>query len=475
MKRGQIGIVALVLIVGSLASAKAAVGDDDSAAPAGAAAPAFPTPPAPAPVVAPPAETLELGDNTSGPEVTPDILPPALATLLDGPERTLDELTTLAQEASPALRAAAAAIDVARGQAIQAGLCPNPLAQVGSPQWAGGISQYFAMLNQEIVTMGKLRLQRRAALQGVIQAELAFTRQRFDLLTAVRQQFYVVLAAQQRVEILRALVDIAAKSRETAVRLANAGEGSRTDVLLLNIELERARVGLENAITLLVAAREQLAASLGIPSLPIGSVTAALDQRIADYQDEFVRAEVLRVNALAISAQVEIARSQILLRRARVEPIPNLFLSGGFQYSVEPLNNQGLAQVGVPLPVFNRNQGNIRSARATVSRSVANLEATQNELLRLLAGALGRFRAAAEQVQKFEGQILPNSREAQEITQKGYIQGQFDFLRLLQAQRTMVEANLGYVNAQESRWTAAAEIAGLLQAEAFPPPLPAAP
>ena len=48
-------------------------------------------------------------------------------------------------------------------------------------------------------------------------------------------------------------------------------------------------------------------------------------------------------------------------------------------------------------------------------------------------------------------------------------QGQTDFLRLAAiAQRTLIEADLGYIDAQEARWTSAAEIAGLLQMEQFP-------
>ncbi|MFO0944968.1 MAG: TolC family protein [Planctomycetota bacterium] len=382
----------------------------------------------------------------------------------------LDQLITLAQENSPKLRAAAEAIEMARGEAIQAGLWPNPTASSGSPQMAGSESQYFNFLSQEIVTAGKLRLSRSAAVQDVVKAELAFIRARFDLLTQVRQQFFVVLAGQRRVEILRTLVEIAQKSRDTSVRLEKAGEGSRTDVLLLEIELQRARLGLENAETILQADRRQLAAFIGLPNLVIDSVSGDLVAPVVEYNEEELRKNMLEVNALAISAQVEVHRSRILLRRARVEPIPNPRLMGGFQYSVTPLNNQAIFQIDVPIPVFNRNQGNIRSARAAISKSMAELGNVENELLALLADSLGRFRAATQQVTTYEKDILPSARDAQAITQKGYVQGQFDFLRLLQAQRTLVEADLGYVNSQADRWTTAAEIAGLLQQESFPPP-----
>lgn len=395
----------------------------------------------------------------------PAAFPPA------APLLGLEQLAALAQENSPKLRVAAEEIERTRGHAIQAGLWPNPTASTGSPQVAGSDSQYFAFLSQEIITAGKLRLSRAAAVQEVVKAELAFVRARFDLLTQVRQQFYVVLAGQRRVEILKTLVDIAQKSKETATRLENAGEGSRTDVLLLEIELQRATLGLENAETILEADRRQLAAFIGMPQLVIESVAGDLVAPVLEHDEDELRGTMLEVNALAIAAQVEIHRSRILLRRSRVEPIPNPRFMGGFQYSVTPLNNQAIFQVDLPIPVFDRNQGNIRSARAAVGKSVAALGDVENELVALLADSLGRFRAACQQVTRYEKEILPAARDAQAITQRGYVQGQFDFLRLLQAQRTLVEADLGYVNSQADRWTTAAEIAGLLQEERFPPPI----
>ena len=70
--------------------------------------------------------------------------------------------------------------------------------------------------------------------------------------------------------------------------------------------------------------------------------------------------------------------------------------------------------------------------------------------------------------ERYEKEILPRANELLKIAQQGYAAGQFDFLRLLQAQRVLLETNLTYVNAQETRWQAAAQIAGLLQTEQFP-------
>jgi cobalt-zinc-cadmium efflux system outer membrane protein len=157
-----------------------------------------------------------------------------------------------------------------------------------------------------------------------------------------------------------------------------------------------------------------------------------------------------------------------LLQRAQVEPFPNVNFLGGVQYQASEPRQQGLYQVTMTMPLWNRNQGNIRAAQQSVGTAMAALGRVRNDLSNQTAAALGRYLSAQQSVDRFEQQILPKAQETQRLTQQLYGEGQLDFLRLLQAQRTLIEANLGYINAQEARWTAAAEVAGLLQSERFP-------
>jgi outer membrane protein TolC len=50
----------------------------------------------------------------------------------------------------------------------------------------------------------------------------------------------------------------------------------------------------------------------------------------------------------------------------------------------------------------------------------------------------------------------------------GYLKGEFDLTRLLQAQRTLTETNVDFIDALKEVWTTAAELAGMLQVEEFP-------
>jgi len=385
------------------------------------------------------------------------------------PTAKLDELERMSMSISPNIREAAARITAARGRAVQVGLYPNPTVNTASPQMNGSESQYNGFLTQEFVTMGKLRLNRAAAMREVQQAELHFTRVRFDLLTAVRSGFYSTLVGQQRVQVLTELVDIANTSLVTAERLKRGGEASDLDVLFFRIERDRAAMGLVNAQALLAAARRQLSAAMGIPEMEVPRVAAQVDAPLPDFQYVALRQGVVTVNALAQIAQVEVAKNRILLQRAVVEPWPNILAMGGYQYQVNfPPLSQGLFQFTMSVPLFNRNQGNIRAVRAEISAASAQVARVQNELSGQVALTLGNFLVAQQQVTYYERDILPRAAEILRISKQAYALGHFDFLRLLQSQRTLLESRVAYVNAQENRWMSAAELAGLLQIEQFP-------
>ncbi len=87
----------------------------------------------------------------------------------------------------------------------------------------------------------------------------------------------------------------------------------------------------------------------------------------------------------------------------------------------------------------------------TCGKRGSQLQAVQNDLLRQLADALGRYRAAQVTVETYEKGILPDAKRTLSLVQQGYQAGQFDFLRILQTQRSVVETNLDYITALQDR------------------------
>lgn len=386
------------------------------------------------------------------------------------PGLTLDECVAWTLLRHPRLTESSFFIDQMRGSAYQAGLYPNPRIDSGNPQTIGpqGTTILTTGLTQEIVSAGKLGLDKAAASEVARQAEWNRVRTRFDVLTQVRQEFFATLAAQRRRVLLEKLLALAEQSEKTSQNLFNAEQVSETDVLLLRVERRRAQLALNTAEITLEGQRRQLAATMGLKDSNIGAVEGSLTVPIPDFQTEAVVSEILYGNPQVQIAHLEISRSHFLLQRAEVEPIPNVTLQGGAQYSYSNNTTQALVGVYINVPIWNRNQGNIAAAQAALFRANAGRDAVQLELAKQLTAAIQRLRTAEKAVNSLEEGILPDAMRTLELVQKAYARGQFDITRLLQTQRTVFEANLDYITALENRLNAAAEIAGLLQLDEFP-------
>lgn len=387
---------------------------------------------------------------------------------------TLEEFVALAERSHPKLRQALAAVEAARGKAVQARLYPNPMLAAGSPQVAGADSQWNGFASQDIVTAGKLRLSQQAALRDVQKEEYQLVRARFDVLREVRGSYYALLVAQRRVEIYRLLLEIAQRSYDIGAELEQAGEGTRADVLFWSIERDRAEVRLLNSTVLVETGRRELAAAIGLPRADVGTVQADLFAKLPSFDLKMLQEAIVQRNALPQAAEADIARAQWELERAVVEPIPNVNVLGGYQRQVDfPPQDQGLLQIMVEVPLFDRNQGTIRSARADIATSRANLREIELDLATQAAQTIASYRTAQRLASWYEEFIIPKARETVHLTQQLYGQGEVTFLSLLQAQRTLTETELAFVDAQEDRWRSAVDVADLLQLEVFPPPFDA--
>ncbi len=428
-----------------------------------------------APAHPPTLRSMPLGPE--GVEIVPAPAQGAQPLTIAGPQGaslTLEQVTEMAMGNNPVLLQARARIDSARGIAYQAGIPPNPRYDSNNPQvFAGNQSQYNVGFMQEFPVKGKLRLDRAAALRDLEQARMNFIRARFDLLTAVRQQFYRVLAQERRVDVLAELEQIAAKSRSAAQQREHAGEVAETDVLLLYTELLQARVGLDNARTQLDGARRALAATIGVPNFPIQDALGDLRANLPTFDEAAAREFVATQNAAVLAAQMQIAQNRILLQRARVEPYPNPYVGPAVAWGPSSSSSGGNGSqlwinMQMNIPVWNLNQGNIRAADANVRDAMASVGVLQNDLLRQTADTLAAYRIARERARRIGEEILPAAIRTQRLVRSSYDVGQKDISVLLQAQRALTQVNLDYVDALETAWYSAAALSGLLQLEQFP-------
>jgi len=384
----------------------------------------------------------------------------------------LPDLIDMTVERNPRLAQVTWVVEAVRGQALQAGLYPNPYVgitgnELGDKTGPGGIWT-TPMVSQEIVTANKLGLSKAAVLREVDQASLGVINERYRLFTDVRQNFFELIVLQRRVEVYSELVGLAEKSVDNAARLLKAKEVSNLDLVQLEFDLERYRADLDATKKMLPAAYRQLVASVGVQDLPYTNVMGDLETPIPNYDLEVLRVYILGIHPEVRSAQIGVERAQIVLRRAEVEPIPNLFLNSGYTRQNQNKSSDWDVGVGLPVPLWNRNQGNIRAAKAQVDIAFNEVVRVENELVNRLAAAYSAYASSRKLAERYKSDILPKAEESYRLSMKAYQGGQFEYLRVLQAQRAVAEARLAYLRTIGEMWKSASVIAGLMLEDRWP-------
>jgi cobalt-zinc-cadmium efflux system outer membrane protein len=351
-------------------------------------------------------------------------------------------------------------------------LYPNPTAgymgtEIGNDGRAGQQGMY---VGQEFVTAGKLGLNRAAAAQQVRQAEYQLAAQQQRVINDVRTSYYDVLVAQRLLEATGELMRIGDEGVRTTESLLKAEEVSRVEVLQARIEAETARLQWQRAANRHAAAWRQLTAVVGVPDLRCAPLVGDVEQGLPMFEWCQSLERVLAASPELAGAQAEVARAEWTLRRAVVEPRPNLDVQAGTQYDYGTQYQIQFVQAGIEVPLFDRNQGNIRKAQAEITAARADVARLELNLQSRLAAAFERYSNARQQVDLYARQILPNAKASLELVDVARRQGEFSYLRLLTSQRTFAQANLAYLEALRELRQSAVAIEGLLLSDSLAGP-----
>ena len=461
MKRNLSGVTAVVLLVGTIGCA---------ASPYVPQTPVLPPPPSS--LKSPTGEILQT--NFEQPTPKPGVAEsnPAITSA----PLQVDDLVRLAVGGNPRIGRATFAIDAARGRYAQAGLYPNPTLaitadELGDRTGPGGIIS-IPQISQEIVTARKLTLSQAVAAREVDQSTLSLLRERYAVIGSVRAAFYDVYALERRVSVLDELAKLAADAVANAQILLENKQIARLDLVQLEVELARFRSQAEAARREVPGARKRLAAIVGDPRLVVGTVAGPFEV-VPKYDADRTLETVLATNPEVRSARVAVDRAKSALRRAEVDWIPNLTLSTAYVRQNQNRSDDFNLGVSAPIPVWNRNQGNIRAAKAEVGMAALDVGRVENELAERVAIALRTYSAALKLAEQYRDAILPKAEETYRLSREAFKGLQFEYLRVIQAQRTVAEARLEYNRALGEAWRAAAELSALLLEEWWPGPPPA--
>lgn len=396
----------------------------------------------------------------------PATLAPALAAPSDTLLLSLSDAHRYALEQNPAFLADRQESAIARSQLRKARVHLNPSLEFQAPGAGtdGALSEFEAELSQELEWAGQRRLRIRAARAGVDRAGSAVHDAARRMLAKVSAAYYTALAAEKRLLVARELSELNQQLLAATRIQAKEGEISAMEANLVEIEAGRARAR--------VAAAEREATHTRLEVQRLTGTAPDLEIRLQDAvppapDPATIEPDTLVCLALArrpdIAAQSHaVDEYEELARLARREAIPNLRLGVFLRRETLAVHSTGMEApvgervldsphigigLGIPVPIFDRNQGAIAERSAQVEQARYERQATELAVRTEVTDAVRAYRAASEEASLFEREVLQPARNNQLLLESAYRAGKIDLANLILLRNQLLDVELGYWDA----------------------------
>ena len=383
-------------------------------------------------------------------------------TLIERPEPLrLDQAIRYAIEYNPTLSAARREVMATEGQVLQGSLRPNPdfIYQADDVSRIGRTST--AEVGVPFETGGKREARVRAAGLGreVALADLGSAELR--LRSAVIAAFFDVLAAQELRATSEESVRLAQRATDIAAKRVAAGKISPVEETRARVAEAGARVALNQSESELRNSRRRLASLWGNTTPNFSEASGDVEALVEPPNAEAILARLSNAPQLR-RAQRELERRKSLVTLEQARSVPDFTVSVGVKRSLDVPGEQALVALKVPLPIFNRNQGNLQEALRREDKAAEELQATQTALSASAMQALENVSARRRDADLLRTEVLPGARSTYEAATIGFENGKFSFLEVLDAQRTLIAAKSQYLIALANFHRAQAELESLI-------------
>lgn len=377
---------------------------------------------------------------------------------------TLRDAIELALMRNPELASFATEMRALEGATLQAGLLRNPEVSVNVEN-AGNIGRLQGDVNSsesvakevtqqtttirigQLIELGGKRAARvNAALLGEQLAAIDYEFRRVEIIARVANVFTEVIAGQERVKLAEETRRLAQQVVDTVVLRVKAGKVPPIEETRAKVGLSAARIEFEQAQRDLISARKRLALLWDSAMPQFGQALGSLEISIAPPDFQLLQERVME-NPLALRALKNIEHRKAMLEVEQTRRIPNLTVNAGVVNYALLGGNTAIASVAIPLPLFDRNQGNIKEAHQRVSKAEDEQAAMALRLKTELAQSYEAMSAAWNEIGILRDEILPGARSAFDVTRRGYELGKFGLLEMLDAQRILFQNQVLYVRA----------------------------
>ena len=392
-----------------------------------------------------------------------EIVRPRRQVIPAGPVLRLEDLEGMAIQRNPTLAQAEASIRAAEGRRRQAGMFPNPIAGYFLEEFAfrspGETMEQGVFIEQTIPLGGKLSKAKRVFAREKDQAEILAEAQRLRVTNSIHILYYETLGTQRLVELRDDLSQLAREAVDITKELYNVGQADRPDQLEIEIEAERSEIEFLRAQNDWLRSWRSLASMVGNPELTPARLADSPEGELASINEVELLDTLLTGSPEVRVAKAGVERAQAVLSSARAERIPDLFLKGGLGYNYERFDAvapstvgrrkgpEGRLEVGINVPIFNRNQGGIAAAEADVAIAERELERLHLVLRSRFASGFREFRNAQQMVERYRTQVVPRARQGYQMYLASFRQMAASYPQVLIAQRTLFQVEVEYARA----------------------------
>ena len=374
---------------------------------------------------------------------------------------SLTKAIELALEGSPEVAAAPRQWEATEGQVLEGRARPNPELAYSLEDARSRTRMQSWQLNLPVELGGKRAARTKAAEKSREQAQAQLNELKAALRANVAAAYFDVLTAQERLVLAKDSVALAKSSTDTVAKRVAAGKVSPVEESKARVAEAGIRVELAQAASEQRNALSRLFALLGKIEAPFTVLEGKAENlppvpKLADLQS------LISSSPAVVLARIEVDRRKALTDLEQSKRVPDITVSAGIQRSNETQRNILLFGVSVPLPVFDRNQGNLLEALKLEDKARDELQGATVRLHSEVAQAQERLSTIAAEVQSLRQDVLPGAKSAYDAATIGFENGKFNFLEVLDAQRTYFTAKSQYLKALGEAHRAAADVDRLL-------------
>ncbi len=366
-------------------------------------------------------------------------------------EIRLSDAIDKALQASPRLQSAQAGLGAAKGTEQQAGYLPNPEISVEAENIAGQ-NQYEGFdsaevtygVSQQIEIGGKRSARKNIASKSSTLAGLELESARLNLIRDTMINYADAVAAQEQVKLAREQKKQAAEVLENVTQRVNAAADPLYQKSKADVAYSTSLIALDKAEREYNVAKSKLSALWGEENTSFSLNSADFFEISVPDEFESIN-ESLKNNPDYLRGDAEFDRSKAALSLERANAIPDPKVNVGVRDFREGGKQAFVVGVSLPIPVLNRNQGNIAKVQHEIARTSANRQAERIDLTTSLNSNWQELQNAYKQAKSLKSSIIPSAEKAFSLARQGYKAGKFPYLEVLDAQRTLAETREQYI------------------------------